>query len=159
MKKLLVTFISLLLLAVSTAKPALSADIPEEQFVTSSLSTQGLSDERFGVFFEESVDTLRMPSLLYGYNVINNKLNAVDFCSSVDDAPCAGADRLKYYALFPPCIRDVDIDCIESVYAIPDGSPAKIQGNFLKYMPEKVARPFKADAKYGIPQGGNAGLW
>jgi hypothetical protein len=159
MKKLLVTFISLLLLAVSTAKPALSADIPEEQFVTSSLSTQGLSDERFGVFFEESVDTLRMPSLLYGYNVINNKFNAVDFCSSVDDVPCAGSDRLKYYALFPPCIKDVDIDCIESVYAIPDGSPAKIQGNFLKYMPEKVARPYKADAKYGIPQGGNAGLW
>lgn len=138
---------------------AFAGDIPDEQFVTGSLTTQGLSNQRYGIFFEESVDTLRMPSLLYGYSVVNNQFSATDFCESIDDNPCAQADRLKYYALFPPCLQDSDVDCIESFYAIPNGSPAKVQGKFIRFMPAQVARPYKGDLKAGIPQGGNAGLW
>ena len=159
MKKKSLSLLVLVFVSAVTALPAISADLPDEQFVTSSLSTQGLSNERYGVFFEESVDTLRMPSLLYGYNLVNNQFSASDFCTSVEDAPCANAERLKYYALFPPCLKDSDVDCIDSVYAIPSGAPAKVQGKFLRHMPEKVTRPYKGNLNEGIPQGGNAGLW
>lgn len=158
MKKF-IAVLALALVSVGTAIPAKSADLPDEQFVTGSLSTQGLSNDRFGVFFEESVDTLRMPSLLYGYSLVNNQFNATDFCSSIEDTPCAQADRLKYYALFPPCADEASVDCIESVYAIPSGSPAKVQGKFIRFMPAQVARPYKGNLNAGIPQGGNAGLW
>ena len=159
MKKFTLVVLSLFLSLSIATFPASSADTPDEQFVPGSISTQGMSGDRYGVFFEESVDTLRMPSLLYGYNFSNNRMCGVDFCSSIEDPACSSAATLKYYALFPPCTTDSDVDCIESVYAIPDGAPAKVQGKFIRQMPAQVSHPYKGSLKDGLPQGGNAGLW
>jgi hypothetical protein len=135
------------------------ADIPDEQVVPGSVDVTGNRSNQYGVFFEESVDTLRMPSLLYGYNTRNNTMNAINFCDSLTDPNCSSATGFKYYALLPPCSNDVDVDCIQSVYAIPNGSPARIEGKFKKQMPAVVAKPYKGSLKDGLPQGGNAGIW
>ncbi len=138
---------------------AQAADIPDEQVVTGSLSFSGDRSSQYGVFFEESVDTLRMPTLLYGYNIINNQRNTISFCNSLEDPACSEATGFKYYALFQPCLTETDVDCIESVYAITPGSPARTQGKFVRTMPSTVAKPFKGDISKGLPNGGNAGIW
>jgi hypothetical protein len=157
MKKILTTiFISLLLIGSGLAQ---AADIPDEQVVTGSLAVSGDRSAQYGVFFEESVDTLRMPTLLYGYNTINNRQNAISFCTGLDDPACSDATGFKFYALFPPCLTELDIDCIESVYALTPGSPAKTQGKYNRTMPAIVAKPYKGDLSKGLPNGGNAGIW
>jgi hypothetical protein len=138
---------------------AQAADIPDEQVVTGTLSTGGDSRSQYGVFFEESADTLRMPTLLYGYNMKSNQLNAISFCKSLDDPACSEATGFKFYALFQPCLTETDVDCIESVYAITPGSPARTQGKFVRTMPSIVAKPYKGDISKGLPSGGNAGIW
>lgn len=136
-----------------------AAEIPDEQVVPGSLVVSGNISSQYGVFFEESVDTLRMPTLLYGYNEKKNQQNAISFCSGLEDPACAAATGFKFYALFPPCLNELDVDCIESVYAITPGSPAKTQGKYLRTMPSVVARPYKGDISKGLPNGGNAGIW
>lgn len=145
--------------ALATLIPAHSADFIDEQVVPGSIVSGGDQSQKYGVFFEESVDTLRMPSLLYGFNTVSNSMNAIDFCSGLNDSACWSATSFKYYALFPPCFRDSDVDCIESLYAIPNGSPTRIQGVFQRQMPSVVAKPYQGSLKDGLPQGGNAGIW
>jgi hypothetical protein len=149
----------LLPLALVGGNLAQAADIPDEQVVPSSLSVTGDRSSQYGVFFEESIDTLRMPTLLYGYNIKNNQQNAISFCKGLDDPACSEATGFKFYALFQPCITETDVDCIESVYAITPGSPARTQGKFVRAMPSTVAKPYKGDVLKGLPNGGNAGIW
>lgn len=157
MKKLLIALlIPAVLLGDSMAD---AAETPDEQVSPISIAFTGDQSQKYGVFFEESVDTLRMPSLLYGYNMRNNQTNAVSFCSGLNDEACSSASSFKYYALFPPCLKDGDVDCIESVYAIPAESPARVQGVFKRQMPSVVAKPYQGSLKDGVPQGGNAGIW
>jgi hypothetical protein len=157
LKKLLM--LMALALTLISGSIAAAADIPDEQVVPGSFADDSDRSKKYGVFFEENVDTLRMPSLLYGYNMRNNSMNAVSFCSDLDDEACSAATSFKYYALFPPCLKETDIDCIASVYAIPAGSPARVQGVFQRQMPSVVAKPYKGSLKEGVPQGGNAGIW
>jgi hypothetical protein len=138
---------------------AQAADIPDEQVVPSSLSVTGDRSSQYGVFFEESVDTLRMPTLLYGYNIKNNQQNAISFCKSLDDPACSEATGFRFYALFQPCLTEADVDCIESVYAITPTSPTRIYGKYQRMMPAAVGNPYKASIGLGLPQGGNAGIW
>lgn len=155
-KKVLAVFLTILFLG---SNFAFATDTPDEQVIPSSIMTDGDQSQKYGVFFEESIDTLRMPSLLYGYNTVNNSVNAISFCSDLNDSACSTANSFRYYALFPPCLKDSDVDCIESLYAIPSGSPARIQGKFQRQMPSVVAKPYQGSIKDGLPQGGNAGIW
>ena len=138
---------------------AQAADIPDEQVVPSSLSVTGDRSSQYGVFFEESVDTLRMPTLLYGYNIKNNQQNAISFCNGLDDPACSEATGFRFYALFQPCLTETDVDCIESVFAITSTSPTRIYGKYQRMMPAAVGNPYKPNVGLGLPQGGNAGIW
>lgn len=151
--------VALLAIIVLSGNFAYASDLPDEQVVPGVIAASGGLNDKYGVFFEESVDTLRMPSLLYGYTQANNTISAVDFCKSLDDPACSTATGFKFYALFPPCASTSDTDCIESVYAIPSGSPTRIQGKFQRQMPAKVAKPYSGNPKAGVPEGGNAGIW
>ena len=143
---------------------ATAADVPDEQFVSGAIPISGDRASQYGVFFEENVDTLRMPSLLAGFNLKefsqNNFMqNIFTFCSSLDDAACKEATNFKYYALLPPCASESDTNCIESVFAITPQSPAKIFAAYKRTMPSRIARSYQADVSRGLPQGGNAGIW
>lgn len=155
-KRLTSLLLSLLIVGSSFAN---AADIPDEQMVPGSFPYSGDRTQSYGVFFEESVDTLRMPTVLYGYNQKNNQQNVVNFCKSLEDSACSEATGFKFYALFPPCAIESDVDCIESVYAITPGSPARIQGKYVRTMPSEVAKPYTGDLARGLPNGGNAGIW
>lgn len=139
--------------------PAYSEDVIDEQVVPGSISQLGDRTSQYGVFFEESVDTLRMPSLLYGYRFKDNQVDAIDFCKSTSDPACAGATNFKYYSLFQPCLSKSDVDCIESVYAMVSESPVELKGEYQRTMPSVVAKPFEGNSSKGIPSGGNAGIW
>lgn len=138
---------------------ASAADIADEQMVPGSIPTNGDRSQMYGVFFEENVDTLRMPTLLYGYDQNNNQQNVLSFCSGLGDPACSEATGFRYYALFPPCSNETNLDCIESVYAITPNSPEKIQGKYKRTMPAEVAKPYRGDQTRGLPTGGNAGIW
>ena len=158
MKKVIA--LSLILLAQLLIHPTFSAadSVPDEQFSLQGLTATG-TQNKVGVFFEDNADTLRMPTLLYSYWGPNQKSPARTFCNGLDDPACASASYLSYYALMPPCKSSAEFDCIESIYAIAPGSPARIKGLYKESIPEKVDRPFKADPARGLPQGSVSGIW
>ena len=134
-----------------------AAGVIDEQY---SLNGQGDNRNKVGVFFEESVDTLRMPTLLFANAMDKDKPSqGIDFCSSLEDPKCSTAQSVLYYALLPPCKSLLEADCIESIYAIVPGSPARIRGVYRESVPNKVANPYKADPENGLPQGSVAGVW
>ena len=150
---------AVLVALISIASPALTnaADVIDEQY---SLYGAVSASEKVGVLFEESVDTLRMPTLLFG-TAWDRKTapTALEFCTSLNDKTCSDAQYMRYYALLPPCKTAIEVDCIESVYAIAPGSPARIKGVFKESIPEKVEHAYQADPEQGLPQGANAGVW
>lgn len=160
-KALVIVFLPALVLSGNLAT---AADVPDEQFVSGMIPISGDRASQYGVFFEENVDTLRMPSLLAGLNLKelsqNNFIeNILAFCSSVDDAACKEATNFKYYALLPPCTSETDMNCIDSVYAITPQSPAKVFAVYKRTMPSITAGSYRGDVSRGLPQGGNAGIW
>jgi len=157
MKKVIA--LSLILLAQLLIYPTFSAadSVPDEQF---SLNQGVNTSDKVGVLFEESVDTLRMPTLLFGASSNDGQRSQVlAFCSSLEDPICAEAYYMRYYALLPPCKSLSEVDCIESIYAIVPGSPARIKGTYRESIPETVVRAYKADPDNGLPQGSNSGVW
>ena len=141
------------------ANPSLStaAGTIDEQY---SLNNGTDNRNKVGVLFEENVDTLRMPSLLYSYTWSNGKPpNVVSYCDGLNDPKCSSAEFIKYYALMPACSSATEVDCIESIYAVAPGAPARIKGVYKESIPEKVANPYKADSDNGLPQGSVSGVW
>jgi len=150
---------AVLVALISISSPALTsaAGVIDEQF---SINGQVDNRNKVGVLFEENVDTLRMPSLLYSYtNSKNGPPNVISYCNGLDDPACQSAEFMKYYALMPPCKTASEVDCIESIYAVAPGSPARIKGIYKESIPEKVVHPFKADPENGLPQGSVSGVW
>ena len=141
------------------ANPSLSsaAGSIDEQY---SLSNGTNTSNKIGVLFEENVDTLRMPSLLYSYELVTGAPpNVISYCEGLDDPKCSSASLMKYYALMPHCKSASEVDCIESIYAVAAGSPARIKGVYKESIPEKVDHPYKPDPETGLPQGSVSGVW
>jgi hypothetical protein len=153
--KSLKVFLMVLLLSFSLS--AAAENIPDEQF--SSANNWGNPADEVGVFFEENVDTLRMPTILYSYGTSSGRISAENICSGLDDPKCSEAQRLRYYALLPNCTDNNEVDCIENLYAILPGTDARINGVFQKRLPAVTANPYKADPKNGVPQGATSTVW
>jgi len=66
---------------------------------------------------------------------------------------------MKYYALMPPCKSLTEVDCIESIYAVAPGAPARIKGTFKESIPEKVENSYQPEPDNGLPQGSVSGVW
>jgi hypothetical protein len=141
------------------ANPSLSsaAGTIDEQY---SVNNGADNRNKVGVFFEENVDTLRMPSLLFSYQIGRNiPLNVVSYCTGLNDPACDSAEFMKYYALMPPCKSLTEVDCIESIYAVAPGSPARIKGVYKESIPEKVVHQYQPSPDNGLPQGSVSGVW
>ena len=141
------------LITVSTPSLTNAADVIDEQY---SIYRPNDSN-KVGVFFEENVNTLRMPSMLYSYVPATG--NAISYCAGLDDPKCSSAGFMQYYALMPACKSVNEVDCIESIYAVAPGSPARIKGIYKESIPEKVVNPYNADPNNGLPQGSVSGVW
>ena len=148
---------SLLVLLLSFSFSAAAENIPDEQF--SPQKRDFATSDEIGVFFEENVDTLRMPTILFSYGTSTGIVSAENICSGLNDPKCSDAERFRYYALLPKCISDTDVDCIENLYAILPGTEERIDGVFQKSLPAVTANPFKADPKNGLPQGATSTVW
>lgn len=142
---------------ITVVSPSFSnaAGVIDEQY---SINQSGAETDKVGVLFEESVDTLRMPSLLYSYE-LSKGASVVSYCGGINDPKCSSAEFMKYYALMPPCKSASEVDCIESIYAVAPGSPARIKGVYKESIPEKVVNPYTADPDNGLPQGSVSGVW
>ena len=146
MKRLLAA-VMIAIITVATPSLTNAAGVIDEQY---SLNNQTDNRSKIGVLFEENVDTLRMPSLLYSYSWDKRSIpNVISYCNSLNDQACASAEFLKYYALMPPCKTSNEVDCIESIYAVAPGAPARIKGIYKESIPEKVVNSYKADPDNG----------
>ena len=150
---------AILVLFITVISPSFTnaAGVIDEQYSIN----QGVNNsDKVGVLFEESVDTLRMPTLLFA-NAMDkgNPSQGTDFCSSLEDPKCSTANSVRYYALLPPCKSPSEADCIESIYAIVPGSPARIKGVYRESIPAKVNHAYKEDPENGLPQGATSGVW
>ena len=147
----------LLVISLSLSLSASAEYIPDEQF--SAARIDAANSDEIGVFFEENVDTLRMPTILFSYGTSTGRVSAQNICSGLSDPKCSDAELFRYYALLPKCISDTDVDCIENLYAILPGTDSRINGVFQKSLPEATANPYKADPKNGVPQGATSTVW
>ena len=150
------------------ANPSLSsaAGTIDEQY---SIYNGADNRNKVGVLFEENVDILRIPSFLFSFEqkVTPRSSDFTDYSSfdvlstftGLDDPACATANFVKYYAHMPPCKTSIEVDCIESIYAIAPGSSARIDGIFKESIPNAVARPYQARPEIGLPQGSVSGVW
>ena len=150
---------AILVVLATVLSPSFSsaAGVIDEQY---SINYGGDNRNKIGVFFEENVDTLRMPSLLYSYSWDKKSPpNVISYCNRLNDPRCAQADFMKYYALMPPCKTASEVDCIESLYAVTPNAPARIKGVFKEFIPETVENAYIPDPENGLPQGKNSGIW
>jgi len=159
MKRVLTASILALLVI---ANPLLSsaAGVIDEQYSLSNSLNPADSKGKRGIIFEENVDTVRVPSYLFSYEILPSGIaSVISSCTGLNDPACASADFVKYYAQMPPCKTSTEVDCIESIYALAPGSQTRIQGTYKESMPDAVALPYKADVANGLPQGSVSGVW
>jgi hypothetical protein len=157
--KRVIAAVLIALITLATPSLTIAAQEIDEQF---SLYGAGktIPSGKLGVVFEENVDTLRMPSLLFSYELVNGAPpNVISYCDGLTDPKCSSAEFMKYYALMPACKSANEVDCIESIYAVAPGSPARIKGVYKESIPEKVVNPYKAAPDNGLPQGSVSGVW
>lgn len=168
MKILRIKRVSLLPLLITLVSTTISIpvhssekELNDEQFSVSQLFTPEVQKmkDRLGVLIDENVSTLRMPTMLFGYNWKGNSPpNAVAICDSLTDTDCTQASFFMYYSLFQPCQNETDTDCIEEFFAISkDGS--RHRGTVQQAIPSQVAHPYQPNTRVGLPRGGNASVW
>lgn len=134
-------------------------DIPDEQFTMRSLGANGERFKDYGVFYQDTINSLKTPSVLTGFNGKGRELTDGIYCSSLEDKKCVDLDRLNFKTFLGVCEDSADIDCIESVYAVSPTGGNRIDGKLKFTMPETLLNPFKGDAVKGIPDGGNPAIW
>jgi hypothetical protein len=145
------------LLIVSNTPLTSATEVIDEQY---SLSGSGDNKDKGGVIFEENIDTLRIPSFLFSYELLPSGVaSVISSCTGLDDPACASADFVKYYAHMPPCKTAAEVDCIESIYAITPGSASRIEGTYKESIPASVALPYQPNSASGLPQGSTSGVW
>jgi hypothetical protein len=158
MKRAVAAILVLLAMVISPSFIS-AAGVIDEQYSLSYLNPADSKGKK-AIIFEESVDTLRVPSYLFSYEILPSGIaSVISACTGLNDPACASADFVKYYAQMPPCKTSTEVDCIESIYALAPGSPARIKGIYNESMPDAVALPYKADVANGLPQGSVSGVW
>lgn len=141
--------------------PTYADSKPDEQFVTGDIvKNWPMPSDQLVLWYEDNIDNLRMPTILYGYNkTAIGAADATGFCNSLQDPVCATASFVKYYSLISACLSDADKDCVESVYAIPDGSPSIVSGKVSQNLPSKVAKNYEGNPALGLPNASNSSIW
>jgi len=154
LKKYLV-LILVVLTSVFVISSTRAAGVPDEQFTPTNQTGANLG----GVWFDDNIDTTRMPSLMYGSKYENGiPPKAIDFCDSLQDIKCSTADIVNYFAILPKCATNTDIDCINSFYAV-TSDRKRVDANFVRMMPGTVAKQFSGNPTIGLASGSNAGIW
>ena len=165
MRRVFTVAIVALLVIANPSLTSATVVIDEQYSITASMDD---NKDKSGIIFEENVDTLRIPSFLFSYEILpDNTLaipgattgSVISSCTGLDDPACATANFVKYYALMPPCKTSIEVDCIESIYAIAPGSSTRIEGIYKESIPDAVALPYQARPEIGLPQGSVSGFW
>lgn len=159
MQKSLRLAISVLLLLV-TAPQVVAASTPDEQYSFDRTLLRPPASGLSGVLVQESMDYIRQPSMLFGYDVKTGSVPFVNgFCSSLSDSICQQSPFVKYYAQMQPCSSPADNDCIENVFARSENSTEKVYAQFKQSLPASSSHPYIADPARGLPPSGTAGIW
>lgn len=156
MKRVFTVAIVALLVIVNPSFTSATGVIDEQY----SLKASGENRDKSGIIFEENVDTLRIPSFLFSYEILPDGIaSVISSCTGLNDPACATANFAKYYAHMPPCKTSTEVDCIESIYAIVPGSSTRIEGIYKESIPDAVALPYQADLANALPRGSVSGIW
>jgi hypothetical protein len=160
-RKLLILLLGLSILISPTAFAETA--VIDEQINISSLTREAKFSEnssKVGVWFAEDWANLHTPTFLYGWNAHPSKgIDAVSFCTGLNDPNCKSAKNMRYHASYLPCQSKTDVDCIESIYAIDPETKNRVEGIVEETIPKVIAKPYKADIEQGLPPGGNPSVW
>ncbi len=151
MKKFLVFFIPLLFAAVFS-NAAFSAE-EDEQWNEPSTPQDG----HFSIVFKDSINSFNQFPLLQGFKSINGTQN-VFVCTDVTVGNCAQSDFYQYNTLLPICTDSAQLDCIESLRAIPKSGLAE-QGKFSKYIYKKHPNAYEPNTALKIPKTESPSIW
>ena len=134
------------LLIVTGAVGAYGAAMPDKNNPVQSLSVS------------DNVLVSTMPPAIFGSTNLYDE-HSFKICSAFDDAICSAASTINFFNHLPPCLADVTVDCIKSVWAT-DSSGNKTEGTFVKYVAGDNPTHYEAIPSLGIPLGkGLGGVW
>ena len=81
-----------------------------------------------------------------------------NLCTSYDDAICKSGDTMAYSAHLSGCLDAVAVDCVSGIFAI-DANGARMEGKFVKGMPDQPSNLYQGNASLGILPPGVDSLW
>lgn len=159
-KRTLSLLLPLILIGVLQIAPVGADVIPDEQYEQPAMSSDG---PMVGAFFLDNILN-NMPGSLQAFYPpgqtvnVNGVLNLQTLCTSVDDAACDSSIQFQYLAHLPRCVDSLALDCVVGIFAVKsDGT--RVDGTFLRGIPEPLSNPFTGNASLGLPQPGPDSLW
>ena len=137
---------------------AIGEEVPAEQWVQSMKFEDGWK----ALTLDET--TVRETSVIYGtvYDASKGPLTSEQarekyFCKDFLSEECKKFFTLQFRALLPVCDSFINLNCLESVYAIKENGD-KVLGVFEKYT-QALPFAYPPSEKYGLPAGAYPSLW
>lgn len=160
MRRVLSALVSLVLIAFLGVGTVHATDTPDEQYrppmsapIANQVGVQFLDNQ-----FTNLAGYLEASWKQASANGGTSPLTKQDLCTSYDDAICKGGDTIAYSVHLSRCLDVAEVDCIAGVFAIKaDGT--RVEGTFLKGMPDQPPNAHQGNAKLGIPPPGVDSLW
>lgn len=144
LRRLLALIISFLLLAVTVPSAEAGRKIDP-------------NTKKIGLWLKENSELTSMNSVIYGRIKVGTVENSLDWkiCKTITDAICTAANQIMVIHFLPIC-KDNSLNCLNETWAI-DSSGKKIEGKFLKKVPESGNTDFPAVEEINLSEGIGAG--
>lgn len=160
MRRLAALLLPVLMLVFLSAGTGHAADTPDEQYrppmsapIANQVGVQFLDNQ-----FTNLAGYLEASWKQASANGGTSSVIKQDLCTSYDDAICRSGDTIAYSVHLSRCLEVGEVDCIAGVFAIKaDGT--RVEGTFLKDMPDQPSNPHQGNLKLGIPPPGADSLW
>ncbi len=156
MKKLIALLIGLtFIFAPLSAVSAAVNSVPDEMFQISNPPGQGYLGY---TAYSPNLSGFNGSGLIGMKTGDKNKVESVNFCSSLQDPKCTSSDFFQFQSIFPVCANSSQLDCIETIFA------EDLQGKKLE---ATNAGPFTLEKNHSyigsteilLPSGGTTSLF
>ena len=95
---------------------------------------------------------------LLGMETSGEKVNSVNFCTSLSDPLCAKSDYIQYSAYYPLCKTASDLDCIEAITATKADGKELVVSNVTQFS-DVTGNQYTGDPSIGLPSGSSPVLF
>ena len=124
-------------------------DYADEMYVAPRAPVGGIA-----VWFSDTSYLNRAPTQLMGVD----KDRGAHLCTTIATGECSALWSVNYSAQLPQCRTAESVDCVKEIYAI-DESGKRIDGTFIKQVPNEVSYPYVPDVARGLVAGESSTVW